>query len=128
CGVRAVRFERLAVLIQRMAGKVEAENFLFALGKFLGGKFRNIGQRAGRRGRFFLFETAEQRLLPSLAIGGQRLARLDCPLEHCEQLRSPGAKAVEGTGTNERFDYAARRPGRIDSLAEVEQILERPAR
>ena len=79
-GVRAVGRERPLVLVERVAGEVEAEDFLFLLGPLAVGPFGQVGQR--RRPAWRPASSSpppKSALLPALAVGGQRLARLARP-------------------------------------------------
>ena len=87
CGMSAVVceqyfVERPLVLVERMAGEIEAEHFLFLLGSLAVGPFVEVraasaaGLAAARRRR-----AAEQGLLAALAVGGQRRAGLHGPLD-----------------------------------------------
>ena len=119
--------ERRGMFLQRMAGEVKAEDFLFSRQLFPRLQFGEVGQGGGRGRGGFAVEFVEQRALSAAAVDLDGRAGLQGFVQRGEQLRAT-AEGVQRAGLDQRLaDRAAALPGG-EPLAEVEEIAVRPVR
>ena len=106
------------VLIERMAGDVEAQHLFFA-GEFFGaGPIGDFGKRV-LGGGLLGGEHGEESGLAAGAVFPHARAVFHGAIDHRHQLRAGAFERIHGAGLDEAFDHAAVDCAQIDALAEI---------
>ena len=114
-----------APAIERMAGDVDAENFLFT-GEFL--LHSPVGQFS--EGMLFgvsLIGTAEEAVLAAGSVASDTHAGFESAVERFGKLGSIAAEQIESAGADQTFNHAAIDSGEVDAFTEVVDRCENAA-
>jgi hypothetical protein len=75
-----------------------------------------------------LFEIIEQTHLAAPFIFGRRRTSLEGLVDHRHELGSASMEAIEGAGSDQGFQTRSAERHRVDAIAQIENVLERPSR
>ena len=112
----------VTVFIKQVAGKVETQRLLFLLQLALG----RPGRLVDEFGTMLLGVVAAHQVEERHLVGGRRLllGGFHGQADRREQLRAVVVEAVEGAGPHQRLDRPAIDLATVNTLAEIEQVLE----